>query len=465
MRTTIPMAVAAALMLVACNKDETDSGVVEINNSPIAEAGEDMSAYADEQVCLDGSKSMDPDGDALSYKWSFEWIPEGSALTEESFTVNNNPDAVSTCFSPDTTGTYVIALTVNDTKLWSAADFIVVEAMQPEGLPVADAGADQSAEVDTSVSLDGSASYDPMGKALTYGWSLEQWPDKSGLTDADIADATAPGATFTPDERGVFVFNLVVCNDYNCGLADSTVVTVTGEDGAPTASAGEDIESYDCTAIQLDGSASADPDDDALQYFWEVQNKPAESAATNASFSDRTAESPTFYPDHKGEYVLSLTVSDGNNWSTPDLITILAEDRLTNAIPVVNFPTPDLIEAGQSCCSPSGYVFNCDDCTNQTLEIGSDITVTDADGDPLTYQWELVTGNGTFTDATSLVTLLTLEDITATEPAVCDDNEFEVKLTVTDCTGDYTEASATIIATCCGVSEDTGAICNEEEEE
>lgn len=465
MRTTIPMALAAGLLLVACSKDETDSGIVEINEAPIAEAGEDQSVFADQQVCLDGSKSHDPDGDALSYKWSFDWVPEGSALGEDGFTENNNPAAVATCFSPDKAGTYVVALAVNDSKLWSASDFVIVEAAAPEDLPVANAGADQTTEVAVEISLDGTGSYDPMGKDLTYGWSLEQWPDKSALTDADITDATGATATFTPDERGVFLFNLVVCNDYNCSLADSTVVTVTGDDGAPTASTGEDIATYDCTDVQLDGSASVDPDDDALQYFWEVQNKPVDSTATNANFSDRTAESPTFYGDVAGTYVLSLTVSDGNNWSTPDLITLTLEERLTNALPVVNFPTPDAIDAGQSCCEPSGYVFNCDDCTDQTLEIGTDVTVTDADGDPLTYQWELVSGNGTFLDDTALITYLSIEDIEATEPGVCDSNEFELKLTVTDCTGESTEATAILTVTCCGVSEDTGAYCQEDAEE
>ncbi|HJN75942.1 MAG TPA: PKD domain-containing protein [Myxococcota bacterium] len=463
MRTTIPMALAAGLMLVACNKDNPDSGIVETNDAPTADAGEDQALYADQQVCLDGSKSHDPDGDALSYKWTFEWVPEGSAVNEDSFAPNNSPTAVTVCFSPDKVGTYVVALSVNDSKLWSATDFAVVEAMLPEDLPVADAGADQTTEVDTTLTLDGSASYDPLGKGLTYGWSLEQWPDKSALTDADITDATAETASFTPDERGVFVFNLLVCNDYSCGLADSTVVTVTGEDGAPTASAGEDITSYDCTHVALDGSGSVDPDDDELSFFWELQNKPAESAATNANFSARTDGDATFYGDVAGTYVLSLTVSDGNNWSIPDLITLVLEERLSNALPVVNFPTPDTIDAGLSCCSPSGYVFNCDDCTDQTLEIGTDVTVTDADSDPLTYQWELVTGNGTFTDDTSLVTFLKLEDAEATEPGVCDSNEYELKLTVSDCTGESTEATAIITVTCCGVSEDTGAYCEEEE--
>ncbi|MCP4805247.1 MAG: hypothetical protein GY913_02865 [Proteobacteria bacterium] len=456
------MMTAALALFAGCDGNGDDSGTVDLNQAPVANAGNDQVGVADAKLCVDGSASTDPDGDALSYMWDFEWAPEGSALTSEAFSPNNSPDANSACFYADSAGTYVVSLKVNDGKAWSEPDYVMVEATQPEEVPVADAGADQTVDVDASVALDGSSSYDPKGGDLTYSWTLNQWPELSTLATADIADATAAGASFTPDARGVYVLQLVVWNEYNASLADAVVITAVGDDSAPVANAGEDQEgAFDCTEIQLDGGSSVDPDGDSLQFFWEVQNKPANSEITNASFSDRNGEAPTFYADVAGTYVLSLTVSDGQNWSTPDLITITAGERETNSAPVVSLPTPDTLDAGTSCCEASGYVFNCDDCTDQTLLLGADVTVTDADGDPLTYQWELVSGNGVFTDATSLETYLATEDATATEPGVCDANEYELKLTVTDCTGEATEATTTLTVTCCGVSQDTGAECTE----
>lgn len=457
------MMTAALALFAGCNGDGTDSGIVEVNNTPIADAGVDSTGGADAKLCVDGSASSDPDGDSLSYMWEFEWAPEGSALTAEAFGPNNSGDANTSCFYPDAAGTYVVSLRVNDGKLWSEADYVVVEATQPEEIPVANAGVDQTVEVEVAVALDGSGSFDPKGGDLTYSWTLNQQPDLSGLTSADIVDATTAGASFTPDARGVYVLQLVVWNDFNASLADAVVITAVGDDSAPVANAGEDQEgAFDCTEIVLDGTGSVDPDGDALSYFWEVQNKPADSAINNSSFSDRNADSPTFYADVAGSYVLSLTVNDGTNWSTPDLITITAGERESNSEPVVSLPTPDALDGGNSCCEASGYVFNCDDCEDQTLLLGADVTVTDADGDPLTYMWELTSGNGVLTDATSLETYLKTEDATATEPGVCDNNEYELKLTVTDCTGAAVEAVTTVTVTCCGKSEDTGLECSEE---
>ena len=457
------MMTAALALFAACTDGGTDSGIVELNNAPAADAGPDQVGNADGKLCVDGSASTDPDGDALSYMWDFEWAPEGSALTSDAFGPNNSPDAITSCFYPDGAGTYVVALRVNDGKAWSDPDYVMVEATQPEEVPVANAGSDLTVDVDASVTLDGSGSYDPKGGDLTYSWTLNQWPELSGLSTADLTGADSDAPSFTPDARGVYVLQLVVWNDYNASLADAVVVTAVGDDSAPVANAGEDqAEAFDCTEIELDGTGSVDPDGDSLSYFWEVQNKPADSAINNSSFSDRNGAQPTFYADVAGEYVLSLTVSDGQNWSTPDLITITAGERETNSAPVVSLPTPDTLEGGNVCCEASGYVFNCDDCANQTVLLGSDVTVTDADGDPLTYLWSLESGNGTFTDETSLETYLATEDATATEPGVCDSNEYELKLTVTDCTGEAVEASTTLTVTCCGVSEDTGAECQEE---
>jgi hypothetical protein len=457
---------AGFALLAACNGGE-DSAVVEINEAPVAEAGADIAQSADEAVELDGSASTDPDGDALSYSWSFEYVPDGSELgeAEDAFKANDAPSAITTGFIPDAVGTYVVALRVNDGEKWSAYDYVVVEISAPEDYPIADAGPDQYGEKEVTVTLDGSNSYDPKGRPIeTYAWTMAgEAPQHSVLTADDIVSADQAVATFTPDALGVYTFALSVCNDLDvCSVtSDAVVITVVGDDGSPVANAGADIEGADCSNHELDGSASTDPENDALQYFWDVQSRPAGSSATNDNFSDNTVASPTFWGDAAGAYVLSLSVYDGTQWSTPDLVALTLTDRETNEAPVVNIPTPSEIDAGQACCEPSGYVFNCDDCSDQSMSIGSDVTVTDGDGDPMTYLWELTSGSGTFSDATELEGTVTLEDIEPVEPGLCETNEHVLKLTVTDCTGVSTEAEVTVSSSCCGVSEDTGAICTD----
>jgi len=61
------------------------------------------------------------------------------------------------------------------------------------------------------------------------------------------------------------------------------------------------------TQVVLDGSASSDPDGDALSYSWSLDTP----GGSNASLSDPSAEQPTFTPDVAGDYVAGLEVSDG----------------------------------------------------------------------------------------------------------------------------------------------------------
>ena len=185
------------------------------------------------------------------------------------------------------------------------------------------------------MTLSGSNSSDPLGRALSYQWEIANAPRNS--TNGSLTGATTASPEFTPDVAGVYLISLVVNNGINDSLPDTVVVSAESMNPlAPTADAGEDIiDAEDCTSIQLDGSASSDPNGDSLEYYWSLQSKPADSAVTNASFSDTTVEQPTFYADVAGDYVLSLAVFDGTDWSLPDLITVSAGERASNYSEVV----------------------------------------------------------------------------------------------------------------------------------
>ena len=64
-------------------------------------------------MTLDGSGSVDPDGDPITVFWSLVAAPVGSGATL------SNPNAVSPTFQADKAGEYVARLVVND-GTWAA---------------------------------------------------------------------------------------------------------------------------------------------------------------------------------------------------------------------------------------------------------------------------------------------------------------------------------------------------------
>jgi len=280
------------------------------NAAPVANAGLDQSVTVGTVVTLDGSASTDANGDALRYQWTLSSVPAGSGASL------SGPTAVKPTFTPDVVGVYVASLVVNDGKVNSVADTVTVTAAAANAAPIANAGPDQNVISGTVVTLDGSASTDANGDALRYRWSLTSAPAGSR---ASLSDPTAIKPTFTADLDGTYVASLVVNDGKVSSSADTVTVTASAANSAPVANAGPDQGVYVATEVTLDGSASRDPDGDALTYSWAVSSYPGKSAPT---LSGASTAAPKFQATDVGDYVFRLTVSDGSLSSPPDTVTV-----------------------------------------------------------------------------------------------------------------------------------------------
>jgi YVTN family beta-propeller protein len=205
------------------NPDQADSngdGVGDAcNTSPVSNAGTDQTVTAGTLVTLNGTGSSDPDNgpSPLTYSWT---QTSGPTVTL------TGADTTQPSFTPETAGTYVFSLVVNDGLVSSTADSVTVTVNDaPSGsntAPTAQAGPDQSVTAGTPVTLNGTGSSDSDNgpSPLTYSWTQTSGPAVT-LTGADTAQPS-----FTPGTAGTYVFSLVV-NDGSANSApDSVTITV-----------------------------------------------------------------------------------------------------------------------------------------------------------------------------------------------------------------------------------------------
>lgn len=294
------------------------NGTEEVNTAPVANAGIDQTVEEGDRVQLDGSGSTDADGDALSYTWRIVTAPTESSAMLDSAT-SSTPS-----FLADVSGEYTLSLVVNDGTVDSESDTVIItvnEAQQTNTAPVANAGADQNVEQGETVQLDGSASSDADGDALTYAWRFDSVPDGS---TASLSESDAVNPTFDADIAGSFILSLLVSDGTIESSADSVTISVTDPEPvntAPTADAGIDQEIVQGATVQLNGSGSLDPDGNSLTYEWGFLERPDNSVAT---LSNSAAVNPTFVADEAGTYRLSLVVNDGIVDSDIDRVRITA---------------------------------------------------------------------------------------------------------------------------------------------
>ena len=186
----------------------------------------------------------------------------------------------------------------------------------PTGAPIANAGPDLGSVIPgTSITLNGSASFDPNGDPLTYSWTLLTKPAGSA---AVLANPTSVSPTFTVDLAGDYEVQLIVNDGTVSSVPDSAIISTTNV--APVANAGPDQGGQaPGSLITLNGSASSDANGDPLTYSWTFTSKPALSLAV---LLNSTSVSPTFILDLPGDYVVELIVNDGTVSSAPNSVTI-----------------------------------------------------------------------------------------------------------------------------------------------
>lgn len=273
----------------------------------------------DLSLAVDASASAAASGATIaSYGWDF-----GDGTTGTGVTTTHDYGAG---------GSYLVKLTVTDSRGATATSSEVVTVAAPHTAPTA---AFSAPVTGLSVAVDGSDSTVADGDSLTYAWNFGD-----GAT-------TGPGATanHTYAVGGDYTITLVVTDSVGATATTTHVVTVAH--AAPSA-----VFTSDATGLKLaaDASGSAASDGATLTYAWNFGDT---GTATGAKPSHSYAASGTY------TVVLVVTDSLGSTGTTSHVVTVAHEA-----------PTAAFTSSG------SGL----------TVDVDADGSAA-TDGDGLTYTW------------------------------------------------------------------------------
>jgi hypothetical protein len=262
--------------------------------------------------------------------------------------------------------------------------------------PMAEAGEDQATSLGVPVILNGAASSwcEDYDEEVTFVWSFVSTPADSTVTETSLsANRTGAAITpqFTPDITGEFVVSLQVGDGNEVSSIDYVVVNVAAGDSAPISDCGGGYEGEVGSIVTIDGSASIDPEGAVLEYSWSL-NTPSCSNVSSSDVYNEGTSTPSFVPDCEGTYAVTLSVSDGSQWSDP--VVCAVDVGGVNRLPVADAGKTE--EFGG--CAPNPFELN-------------GHSSYDADGDAVTYSWALVAA-----PVTSTVSDANFDDTTSATP-------------------------------------------------
>ena len=283
--------------------------VVVANRLPNASVGGPYSGAEGSAIAFDGSKSSDPDGDALTYDWDFgDASPHGGGPTPSHTYVDN--------------GSYIVKLVVADaygSKSTSSETTATVANATP-----AIASFTGPASGMTGVALTVNASFTDAGTRDTHTATVD-WGDAQTTTGTvqESGGSGTAAATHTYATKGSYTVLLRLAD--NGGAVATATLALTVDDPVwppPTASAGGPYGGTEGQSLTFDGSASTSPAPGPPTYDWD--------------FGDNSPHGTGVSPAHgyvdNGTYTVTLIVTDGSGAASQPSQTTAT---IANAAPVL----------------------------------------------------------------------------------------------------------------------------------
>lgn len=280
-------------------------------------------------------------------------------------------------------GEYAVRLTVTETGHHPCNSASVTRTVLVDAPPSAEIKVKGDRLAGHALRFDASASTDPDGTIVFYGWNF-----------GDGQTASQPVVDHTYHEPGDYTVTLITADDSgfekNRVASRADIRVSEASNVAPVAIAGGDREIRVGEPLLFDASKSTDSDGEIIKYHWDFGDNGEGSQITMAH---------TYW--EPGEYLAKLTVRDNSGQKND-----LADDTAKiTVLPRPNAPPKIVVKAENRAIRFLPVTF---DASNST----------DPDGKIIEYAWDFGDGSGA---AGAVV-----------QHAYADTGEYRVKLVLTD---------------------------------
>jgi PKD repeat protein len=314
--------IALAIIAYACTSEHSPTAPLEPSSPEFATAatvvarpGGPYTGLEGATITFDGSASS---GAGLTYDWDFgDGTPHGTGVAPTHVYVDNKK--------------YNVRLIVTD-AVGTKSKAVTTTATIANALPVLEALVSPTPAPRVSVASTYRTTFTDAGTIDRHTGTFT-WGDGTASTAATIAEANGSGsasAAHTYTTAGTYTVSLRVAD--NNGGADTVKlsVVVLPPNRAPVARAGGPYSGVEGSSIAFNGSASSDPDGDALTYDWD--------------FGDGTAHDATVTPTHvyadNGSFTVRLVVTDANGLKSAVSQTTATVSNATPTVTSFSARTP-----------------------------------------------------------------------------------------------------------------------------
>ncbi|MCG7537064.1 serine protease [Pseudoalteromonas sp. OOF1S-7] len=257
-------------------------------------------------IALDATGTTDPDGDSYALTWTDMSAPEVVLSTEEAFT------PIAPVVTETVTQTYEVTATDEFGATSKQRVTVTIDENKQPVIKVAEANIDVRGGLEFT--LDASGTTDPEGDALSY-----TWVNRSSENSAPVGETAT--VKIKADEELVgktLVYEVIAQDEFGAKSGQLVTVAIAKNNAPQVVLSANSTLIASGKSIELNASASVDPDGDELTFNWE------QVSGTSVNVSGSNAQLSVVAPSVNQNEVLefAVTVTDTFGASSTENIKV-----------------------------------------------------------------------------------------------------------------------------------------------